>query len=224
MAGGGTLENEGAVGLVLFAGVGASPWFCTRYCNRRSLFASPDLTESLMTGEGGVSLVGAMLSRLLSRTLDNARLQSSLVPRLREPLLFQDSLQVIVDERPRAFRYGGSHVLQAGCRHGWRGWDDAVIGGRVRRAKGGLAGNSAPERHGGCWRETRDCCGAEARRTAGERRRCCRYLRLLRSAVCGSSASGWLGSRSPQLCESANQRRTAPRVGEAGCREVQAIV
>ena len=154
MAGGGTLENEGAVGLVLLAGVGASPWFCTRYCNRRSLFASPDLTESLMTGEGGVSLVGAMLSRLLSRTLDNARLQSSLVPRLREPLLFQDSLQVIVDERPRAFRYGGSHVLQAGCRHGWRGWDDAVIGGRVRRAKGGLAGNSAPERHGGCWRET----------------------------------------------------------------------
>lgn len=53
MAGGGALEKEGAVGLVLLAGVGASPWFCTRYCNRRSMSAFPDLTAVLMTGEGG---------------------------------------------------------------------------------------------------------------------------------------------------------------------------
>ena len=53
MAGGGTLEKDGAEGLVLLAGVGASPWFCTLYCSRRSMSAFPVLTAPLITGEGG---------------------------------------------------------------------------------------------------------------------------------------------------------------------------
>lgn len=49
--GGGGLENVGAVGLLLLCGVGASPWFWTLNCSRRSVSALPEATALLMTGE-----------------------------------------------------------------------------------------------------------------------------------------------------------------------------
>lgn len=61
MRGGGRLEKEGAVGLLLAVGVGASPWFWTRNCRRRSVSALLAATAVLMTGEGeGLALAGGV--------------------------------------------------------------------------------------------------------------------------------------------------------------------
>jgi hypothetical protein len=51
MTGGGGFGKVVAVGLLLLAGVGASPWFWTLNCNRRSVSAFPVFTALLMTGE-----------------------------------------------------------------------------------------------------------------------------------------------------------------------------
>lgn len=51
------------------------------------------------------------------RTGNHASLQGGLVPGLRVALLFQDLLQVVVDERPGALGDARSQLVQAG-RHG----------------------------------------------------------------------------------------------------------
>lgn len=98
-----------------------------------------------------VSIPGAIEDlprrRRRSRTGNHASLQGGLVPRLRKALLFQDLLQVIVDQRLGAVGYGGSQMLQAGRHGSCAASAGARGGGRGRRVEV-LAGRFYRARHG----------------------------------------------------------------------------
>lgn len=77
---------------------------------------------------------------------DDPNLQSCLVARLRCAFLFQDPLQVVVDEGSGALGDGGSHLLQAGG-HGVR---CITAHGQAKAARESrLPGDARLRRHGG---------------------------------------------------------------------------